>query len=286
MEKRLFGNTGEKLSFIGFGGIIVSDTEQTDANNYVAEAIHNGVNYFDVAPSYGNAQERLGPALVGKRQNIFLACKTNKRTKAESEEELNASLRTLKTDYFDLYQFHGVTTLKDVETILKPGGAMETFVKAQKAGKIKYLGFSAHTEEAALALMDNFNFTSVLFPINWASYFNAGFSHNILEKASEKGMAKLALKALAKTDWPEGLEHNLRKYPKCWYEPIDDEKLATLALRFTLSKPITAAIPPGDIRLFRMALRIAQNYQPLSEVELDELKTYAAEIKSIFPRNY
>ncbi len=95
MLQRPLGNTGVQLSIIGFGGIVVTDTEQTEANRYVAEAIDRGINYFDVSPNYGNAQDRLGPALVGKRQVIFLACKTEKRTKALAEAELHQSLKTL-----------------------------------------------------------------------------------------------------------------------------------------------------------------------------------------------
>ncbi len=286
MEKRPLGNTGDYLSILGFGGVIVTDTEQKDANNYVAEAIDQGINYFDVSPNYGNAQDRLGPALEGKRQNVFLACKTEKRTKQESQAELENSLRVLKTDHFDLYQFHAVKKVEEVETILGPDGAMETFLKAQKEGKIRHIGFSAHTEEAALALMDRFNFTSVLFPVNWVSLLSDKFGNRIIQKAIEKGVARLSLKAMAKKEWPEGLEKKDRKYPKCWYEPIDDEAIADLALRFTLSQPITAAIPPGDIRLFRTAVKIANKYRPLSEQELVNLKSYAREITPVFPKAY
>jgi len=74
IPRRILGKTGEKLSIIGFGGILVMSEEQSKANSLVAEAIDRGVNYFDVAPSYGDAEEKLGPALVGKRDKVFLAC--------------------------------------------------------------------------------------------------------------------------------------------------------------------------------------------------------------------
>ena len=286
MERRDFGNTGIQLSLIGFGGIIVTDTEQADADRYVAEAIDHGVNYFDVSPNYGNAQQRLGPALAGKRPGVFLACKTEKRTRQEAEAELHQSLKTLRTDYLDLYQFHAVKKVAEVEAILGPDGAMETFLRAQREGKIRYIGFSAHTEAAALALLERFAFTSVLFPINWASLINAGFGAQVIEKARAKGVARLALKALARTAWPSHLAASERKYPKCWYEPIEDEHLAQLALRFTLSEPITAAIPPGDIRLFRLALQVAEGYTPLAPEEEAELRHEAAALNSLFPIEY
>ena len=186
MEKRVLGKTGENLSIIGFGGIIVSGETQQDANNYVAEAIDSGVNYFDVAPTYGNAQEKLGPALVGKRNDVFLACKTENRTKDGARKLLEESLKTLKTDYFDLYQLHAVTTAEDVEKIFGPNGAFETFLKAKQDGLIKHIGFSAHSEEAAIALMDKFNFDSILFPVNWVNIINSGFGPKIINKAKEK----------------------------------------------------------------------------------------------------
>src|SRR5665647_1467870 len=248
MEKRVLGKTGEYLSIVGFGGIIVAQVEQRDANNYVAEAIDAGINYFDVAPTYFDAEDHLGPALVGKRNDIFLACKTEDRTKKGSEELLHKSLKKLKTDHFDLYQLHAVTTLEDVEQIFSPDGAMETYLKAKKDGLINHIGFSAHSEEAAIALMERYDFDSMLFPINWVNIFNANFAPKALQVAKSKGMGILALKAMAKTDWAKGA---IRKYPKAWYEPIEDENLAKLAYRYTLSQGVTAALPPGYIEYFR-----------------------------------
>jgi predicted aldo/keto reductase-like oxidoreductase len=281
MEKRVLGKTGEKLSIIGFGGIVAADVEQSEANNYVAEAIDGGINYFDVAPTYSNAEDRLGPALKGKRNNVFLACKTENRTKEGAEKFLKQSLKKLNTDHFDLYQLHAMTTLEEVEQVFSSQGAMETILKAKQEGLIRYIGFSAHSEAAAIALMDKFNFDSVLFPLNWVNIFNGGFGSGILEKAEEKGVGKLALKAMAKTNWTEGAN---RKYTKTWYEPIDAEYLASVALRYTLSSPITAAIPPGDIRLFRWALKTANNFTPITQEEEELLKSEAKGLKPIFTR--
>lgn len=280
MERRKLGKTGELLSIIGFGGIVNMNEEQRDADKYVSEAIERGINYFDVAPAYGNAESKLGPALDGKRKNVFLACKTEMRTAAQAEAALHNSLKLLKTDWFDLYQLHGVATLEEVETITGPKGAMETFVKAREKGIVRYLGFSAHSEEAALALLDRFEFDSVLFPVNWASYMSNGFGTQIMEKAREKGAGRLALKAMAKSNWPEGAD---RIYNKAWYEPISEKEHAQLALRFTLSQPVTAAIPPGDIRLLRWALEAAEDFKPVTSEEIELLKYKGSGIRPLFP---
>src|SRR5258708_11182884 len=126
IARRPLGKTGEHLSMIGFGGIVVMNEDTGVASNIVAEAVDRGVNYFDVAPSYGNAQERLGPALAPYRKNCFLACKTEGRTKDDSRKQLEESLRLLKTDHVDLYQFHALTKMTDLDEVMRPGGAMET----------------------------------------------------------------------------------------------------------------------------------------------------------------
>ena len=274
MERRSFGQTGWELSILGFGAIIVTDVTTSEAAAYVGEAIDRGVNYFDVAPSYGNAETMLGPALAPYRDDVFLACKTGKRDAAGAREELENSLRELQTDHFDLYQLHAITSAEDVTQAFGPGGAMETFVKARAEGKVRHLGFSAHSVEAALAAMRQFDFDSILFPFNFVTYEQAGFGPQVLEEAERRGVARLALKGMARGPWRDG-DPNRSEYPKPWYEPLADRTEATLALRYCLSLPITAAIPPGDIRLFRMALDIADAFTPLTDEERNEVKQKA-----------
>ncbi len=175
LEKRSLGKTGEKLSILGFGGIVVKDATPEEASLRVREAIDHGVNYFDVAPSYGNAEERLGPALQPFRHKVFLACKTEQRRKGETAAELDRSLQSFRTDHIDLYQLHAVTTPEEVETILGPDGALRALVEAKQAGKIRFLGFSAHSVEAALALIEGFAFDTILFPINYVTWHAGNF---------------------------------------------------------------------------------------------------------------
>src|SRR6266540_428618 len=247
MQYRILGRTGVRLSVIGYGGILCTQVEQAQADRHVASAVERGVTYFDVAPSYGNgeAEEKLGPALAPFRKDVFLACKTQKRDAAGAQEELEQSLRRMRTDHFDLYQLHAMTKMEDVDTVLGPGGAMETFQRAREQGKVHHLGFSAHSAEAAVALLDRFPFDSVLFPFNFAAYLEGNFGPQVVAAAQRHGAGLLALKGMARTKWPEGTTREQRRWQKAWYEPIDEERFASLALRFTLSLPVTAAIPPG-----------------------------------------
>ena len=246
----------------------------------VAWALAQGVNYFDVAPTYYDAQERLGPALKPYRDRAFLACKTAKRDAAGAREELENSLRVLQTDHFDLYQLHGLTKLEEVEQVFGPGGAMETLREARAAGQVRWLGFSAHSETVALECLERFHFDSVLFPFNAVCLENAGFGRTLLQRARELGVARLGLKALAWTAWPPQGE---RKYPKPWYQPVDDPELAGLLLRYALDLPLTATVPPADAGLFRLAVGLAQHYRPLTDAERAALLTRLQDVAPIFP---
>jgi predicted aldo/keto reductase-like oxidoreductase len=283
IPKRKLGKTGEELSIIGFAGIVVMENSPSFASNMVAEAVDRGINYFDVAPTYGNAQERLGVALEPYRKNVFLACKEEDWTKDGSAKLLDESLRLLRTDHVDLYQFHALSKMSDLEQIFGPNGAMETFEAAKKAGKLRFIGFSVHSVEVALSAMDRYDFDTVLFPLNFVAYSQGNFGPQILEKAQQKGMGIMALKGMAKTTWPEAEKSN-HPHSKCWYEPAGFPEEATLGLRWTLSRPITAAIPPGDERYFRLGMEVGQNFQPITEVEERRLLAGAVGVNPIFRR--
>ena len=273
-----------KLSIVGYGGIIVVGMEQAQANRSVASAVERGVNYFDVAPTYwdGEAEIKLGEALKPHRKNVFLACKTTQRDAAGAQKELDRSLGRLQTDHFDLYQFHGISKVAEVDQILGPGGAAETFDKARKAGKVRYIGCSVHSTEAALAMLERFPLDSVLFPVNFVCFQQGNFGPQILAKAKEKGAARLALKGLCHEAWPKGTKAAETKYPKCWYKPVDEPELGAKALRFTLSEDITAAITPGYEQIFTMALDIAAGFKPMKKGEREQLLASTAGLTPIF----
>ncbi len=279
MEKREYGNTGEQLSMIGFGGILVSKVDASEASSLVAEAVDHGINYFDVAPTYGNAQQMLGPALAPYRDDVFLACKTTQRTAAGARRELEESLQWMQTDHFDLYQMHAVNTNEDFDTVVGPGGALEVFLEAKAKGQTRYIGFSSHSAETALRLIEAVGFDSVLFPVSWSTWLGAGFGPQVVAAAQARGMGRLALKGMAYGKLQEGAE---KKWSKCWYQPIEDPALAELALRFTLSQPITAALPPGEPHFFRMALDIAKRFTPVTAAEVAELQRLAAQSTPLF----
>jgi aryl-alcohol dehydrogenase-like predicted oxidoreductase len=276
MEQRILGKTGLSISALAFGGIVVRDTAAGGAADQVAEAVEKGINYFDVAPSYGNAQETLGPALEPHRSKVYLACKTGKRTKKEALEELHNSFKLLRTSYFDVYQLHGVQAA-EVDTVLGKGGAAEALLEAKEKGWVRYIGFTTHEDDTALRLLEPRIFDTMLFPVNWACWIKNGLGRRALEEAARQNLGRIAIKAMAhraKDPRDDG-------YPKCWYRPIiDDGGLAELALRFTLSQDVHTAVSPGDIRMLRLALAVVEKYQgappPLSADEYEELKKRAA----------
>jgi len=282
LRQRKYGQTDVKLSIIGFGGIVVDGAAQEHANRVVAEAYEKGVNYFDVSPTYGDAELKLGPALEPYRKKVFLACKTGQRRREGASAELNESLKRLRTDYLDLYQLHSITDVKDdVDAVFAKGGAIEVFLEAKKQGRIRYLGFSAHSDQAALAALDRYDFDSVLLPVNFATFYKGDFGPKVIAAAKCRGMAILALKSLARQQWPED-DPLQKEYPKCWYQPLTEREDARLALYFTLSQPITAAIPPGEESLFRMALDLAMNFKPISRQDLEKVKQMAKPLHPIF----
>ncbi len=281
LPRRELGRTRESISILGLGGVALTDSTQEEATAAVREAISHGVNYFDVAPSYGNAEELLGPALKPYRDRVFLACKTQSRDRQGAQEELDRSLARLQTDRIDLYQFHAFTSVRDVDQALGRRGALEAFLRAKNEGKIRFIGFSAHSDEAALWAMERFDFDTILFPVNFVSFLKAGFGPDVILRAQRRGMGILAIKALARQPWPD---QSLRKHwPKAWYQPVTAPEEADLALRFTLSQPVTAAIPPGDIRLFRRALETAHGFAPLQDGEMRRLRQLSAGLMPLFP---
>ncbi len=279
MQRRRLGKTGLDVSIVAFGGIVVMNAEQADANNIVAEAVDRGINYFDVAPSYGDAELKLGPALEPFRKDVYLACKTGKRDKDGAAAELRQSLKNLRTDHFDVYQLHGLSKMEELEQCLGPNGAMEAFLAAREQGLIRFIGFSAHSAEVAVEAIKRFDFDTILFPINFVLFHEANFGPQVLEAASVKDMGRLALKAMARTKWAEGAT---RTHPKCWYEPMRDPREAALALRFTLSQPLATAIPPGEVELFRPAMDVAGRFEPLTDAEREEVRRMAQGLEPIF----
>lgn len=275
---RPYGPDAIPLSVIGFGGIIVTNADPADAAASVSRAVEAGVNYFDVAPQYGDAEQKLGPALEPYRDDCFLACKTLGRTAAQAREDFERSTQRLRTDHFDLYQLHGLTDMrKDVDVAFGRGGVIELIDELKRAGRIRHAGFSAHSVDAALAAMNRYDFDSILFPVNFNAFGPGEFGPTVLDEACRRGVSVLALKALAEGQWTEG-DPLRQTYSKCWYRPLTERREIERALKFTLSRSgVVAAIPPGEQPLFDLALDVVGSPDFTAElteeqqVELDRI---------------
>ena len=283
--KRTLGKTGQRVSIIAMGGIVVDKAELDHAAKVVAESIEQGINYFDVAPIYGDAELKLGPALKPYRQNVFLACKTLRRDRLGAKEELNNSLKRLQTDHLDLYQLHGISDVeKDVKAVFSKGGAMETFLAARKQGLIRHIGFTAHSPEAAMAAMREFDFDTMMYPINFVCHYRSDFDRQVLAEARKRNIGIIAIKALAKQRWERPSDR--KACPKCWYEPITDPQLSRLALSWTLAQGITTTLPPGEESLYHLVVKLAPECKPPSADEISQLNKAAAGFEPLFPKGW
>ncbi|MEG0767345.1 MAG: aldo/keto reductase [Clostridia bacterium] len=278
MQRRTLGRTGYQVSPVVFGGIVNMDETQADADRFVAYAIERGVNYFDVAPSYGNAETRLGPALAPYRQHVYLACKTQQRSAESAKAELMQSLKLLQTDHFDVYQLHAMTTHEDVEEAFGPHGAMETVQWAKREGLIRRVGFSTHNEDVALETLDRYDFDTVLFPMNWALGIVRGWGDRIAERVREGNLGLLAMKTLIYRRWLDG---ETRTFPKSWCKPLEEqEALSVAAMKYGLYKGAATLIPPGNFHHFCFMLDHidACLAQPLTDAEWTLLRAEAAKV--------
>ncbi len=286
MPRRVLGRTGQRVSIVGFPGLALTHDEydQDRCTKALHAAFERGVNYFDVAPAYGKGkcETRMGIGLQGiPRDKYFLACKTKMRDKDGARQELEASLKLLKTDHFDLYQLHHLVKPDDVKTALGPGGAMEAILKAKAEGKVRYIGFSAHTTKAALAALRGFSFDTAMFPINYVELFTRGFGNEVMALAREKGAALLSIKPMNAGAWPQGAERT-RKW---WYRCTEDQESVNMAWRFALSQPgVASGIPPSWLDLVDKAIEAGRTYKPITAAEIARLEKMAEGCGSIFKR--
>jgi predicted aldo/keto reductase-like oxidoreductase len=284
MPRRTLGRTGWKVSVVGYSGFALKNAGQAEATASVRHALERGLNYLDVAPAYdsGSCEMRMGAALAGvPRDSYFLACKTKMRDAAGAREELEQSLRRLKTDHFDVYQLHHLVKPDEVKKALGPGGALEEILRAKQEGKVRAIGFSAHTTKAALQALDGFNFDTVMFPINYVEYYTRDFGREVMAKANEKGAAVLSIKTMNAGAWPP----NVERTRKWWYRSLEDQELIDLAFRWTLSLPgVVLGFSPSWLDLQAKALEAARAYRPASEEDIHRVQQLAAGNGSIFKR--
>jgi predicted aldo/keto reductase-like oxidoreductase len=283
MPRRMLGRTKAEVSIVGFPGLALSRENQEGSNAAVKQAFERGVNYFDVAPAYGKDGEceiKLGAALQQlNRKDIFLACKTKARDKEGSRMELERSLTRLKTSHFDLYQMHHLVTQAEVKKAFAPGGAIETFRAARDEGKIRWIGFSAHSTRAAVEALKAFPFDTVMFPISFADFYIRDFGREVIDLAGEKGAAVIAIKTLSMGAWPK----NAKRTRDWWYRTTETQEEVNLALRFSLSlKGVTAGIPPSWVDLVDKIITAGVGYRPATTADLDDLRRLAKSCEALF----
>ncbi len=267
IPKRTLGRTGEKLTIIGQGGARFHMVPFDEGTAVVRRAYDLGINYFDMARSYaeGRAEDVYGAAVPAFRKNIFLTTKSGQRTRKGAEADLDTSLKRMRTDYVDLWQMHGVNRKQDVERIFAPGGAIEAFEAAKKAGKCRFIGYSncrdplVHVE----MLKHAERFDTAFMPLHVADTSfsetpEMSFERTALPAAVERGVGIFAMKVF-------GNAFLLRPFS------------AGDCLRYTLSLPITAgALGFCTIGQLEDDVRVAQNFKPLDPEVMGALRARAA----------
>jgi len=195
---RTFGKTGVKLTVIGLAGGRFPLISTEEAIALTRRAVELGINYFDTAHGYwnGHSEEVYGKVLPAVRQRVFLTTKAADRTRRGAEDQLHLSLKRLGTDYVDLWQVHGIQDKADVARVFAPGGAIEAFEAAKKAGKCRFIGFTGHHDpEAHLEMLRAYDrWDTILMPLHIADPLYLSFEERVLPRAVERGMGIQGMK--------------------------------------------------------------------------------------------
>ena len=262
MEKRRFGKTNQNVSVLTLGGFALGFIEQDLVDTYFKKAMDAGINMIDIAPSYGKAELNVSNLVKEYRDNFFIAEKTMERTKEGAKRELEQSLKNLQTDHFDLYQFHAVKSVHELNIIFGENGAMETFQEAKNNGIIKYIGLTGHEDiRVHFKALELYEFDVLLLPVNMTSRINpdpVNDYQKVLKEAVKKDVGITAIKAIQKGRWKGEPKYNT------WYEPFDDQESIQDAINFTLSqKGVTTYSMAGESKLWDYMLNAGQNYSKL-----------------------
>ena len=276
MEKRRLGKTGHMSSVLTLGGAALGTVTQDEADAAITMVMEHGINHIDVAPTYGDAELRIGPWMPKHRNDFFLGCKTTERDKAGAWESIKRSLDRLQVSSFDLFQFHGVDDLDTLDTILNPGGALEAVIEAKQQGLLKYIGITGHRPNVYVEALKRFDFDTVLFPLSrvHAAHFNPDIDFRpLLDLAKEKDVGMLAIKSISKRVWPS----KDRPY-STWYEPFDVQTDIDRSLAYTLSQGVTTCPMSSDVKLWPMLIEAAERFTMMTIEEqtaaVDEVQQY------------
>ncbi len=268
---RPLGKTGEKVSLLALGGHHSARAkEEKDSLHLIQRAIHEGVTFMDNAWDYhnGGAEERMGKALeeAKLRDKVFLMTKVCGRTAKEARSNLEDSLRRLRTDHVDLWQFHEINYDNDPDRVFAHEGAIEVALKAKEQGKIRYLGFTGHRNpDVHLKMLDKYAWDTVQMPLNVLDGTFRSFQKNVLPKLNERGVAAIAMKSL-------GGDGGIVRTVKT---PVEK------ALAYVFSLPIATLVSGMENeRVLEQNLRIVRSFkrmdaEAMAAVE-DEYKAAAA----------
>jgi predicted aldo/keto reductase-like oxidoreductase len=270
IPKRLLGKTGDVVSILGLGGegLLRTYGQGQEATSLIHRAIDLGLTYFESARAYAGSESYYGMALGERRKEIFLASKSHERTLDGALGHLEATLKNMKTDFLDLWMVHDVRTIKDIDQIFGPQGAIRAFESARRNKLIKWIGISGHRNPTILSrALDLFSFDTVLIPINAAEPHYWSFAEEVLPKAQAKGMGILGMKSFSR-----GVSMKI-------FGPDSSEKF----LRFALSQPVSTIVVGCDtIEQLEMNAKVAQAFRPMTkrdqDILLEKAKPYAREL--------
>lgn len=276
MEKRVLGRTGYKVTILTIGGCgpgVSPNAEE--AKKAFEDAINRGLNIVDIAPSYGEAETRLGPIISKHRKNLVIAEKTLERSKEGAWKELKRSLERLGAGYFDIYQFHAVGSIEELDQIFSDKGAMKTFLEARDQGLIKYIGITGHKDMRVIQkALERFDFDTVLIPVTAISLIHPTPENDfrpILRIARDRNIGVLAIKAIAMRRYASKAEQSYT----AWYKPWEEDEMIQMGINFTLSQEGVTTYPIAcDIRLWPKILKAGENFRKLTEEEQQKVIEY------------
>jgi aryl-alcohol dehydrogenase-like predicted oxidoreductase len=284
IDRLAFGRTGHESSRVIFGAAGLGGVDQATADSVLPLLDAHGVNHLDTAASYGEAELRLAPWLVGRRGDFFVATKTGERTADGVRRQLEESLTRLGIDSVDLIQLHNLVEEDEWEIAHGPGGAVEALVKARDEGLVKAIGVTGHglrIPKMHLRSLDRFGFDSVLFPYSYKMMSIESYRIDataLIERCVADGVAIQTIKSIARRRWPEG--RPVGSYS--WYQPIDDEAALARAVHFVLSRSGLFLNSSSDIRLLGEVLDAAEGPQSAPEEGELEADDVALDMVALF----
>jgi aryl-alcohol dehydrogenase-like predicted oxidoreductase len=283
MEKRRLGRTGHLSTVAIFGAAAFWDVDQSEADQIMELVISHGINHIDVAPSYGQAEVRLGPWLSREPDRFFVGCKTMQRSKEGASMEMRQSLDRLHIDHFDLYQIHAVTNLEELDAVTRPGGALEAIIEAREAGLTRAIGITGHGVDAPALFLEairRFDFDTVLFPLNFIQYGDPSFrsdAEELIQLCREKDVGTMVIKSITKGPWGEK-----KKTYNTWYEPFSAVEHIQAAVNFVLSQDVTGLCTAGDTSLLPKVLGACENYQGLNQAKQENMVSRSRDYEPLF----